>query len=110
MLEVLRELQSTLPGMKYSLGNGYEMVADIIKNPGPFKMKEVKEACCGLGKYNGKTFCIGPSAKLCPKRDEYLFWDWYHPTQKASRIAAATLYEGLTKYVTPINFKQLAED
>ncbi|KAF9621490.1 hypothetical protein IFM89_021794 [Coptis chinensis] len=49
------------------------------------------------------------SAKLCSNRDEYLFWDLYHPTQAAAKLAARTLYEGGPEFVTPINFKELAE-
>lgn len=70
--------------------------------------KEVKSACCGDGKFNGETICT-PESSLCLKRDEYLFWDLFHPTQAASELAAFTLYSGPPRFVAPINFSQLAE-
>ncbi|KAF3434800.1 hypothetical protein FNV43_RR21886 [Rhamnella rubrinervis] len=95
-------------GMKYSLGNAYEMTINVIDNPLAFGFKEVKSACCGAGKFNGEAIC-DPHANLCLKRDEYLFWDLFHPTQAASKLAALTLYSGPPRFVTPINFSQLAE-
>ena len=69
---------------------------------------DVKSACCGNGTLNAETFCT-PTANLCSNRHEYLFWDSFHPTQSASKLAADTLYGGEPRLVAPINFSQLAE-
>ncbi|KAI8021099.1 GDSL esterase/lipase [Camellia lanceoleosa] len=106
---LLRKISSELPEMKYSLGNSYEMTINIIQNPAPFNFKDVETACCGAGRLNAETPC-NRTANLCANRNEYLFWDLFHPTQNASQLAAVTLYDGPTKFVTPINFRQLAED
>lgn len=72
------------------------------------EFKEVKSACCGDGKFNGESFCV-PNATLCSKRHQYLFWDLFHPTQTASKLAAVTLYTSdEQRFVSPINFSQLA--
>ncbi|KAF9621489.1 hypothetical protein IFM89_021793 [Coptis chinensis] len=105
---LLQQLSSEYKDMKYSLGNAYEMVTSFMENPLPIKIKELKTACCGGGDFNGEVPC-SPSAKVCSNREEYLFWDLYHPTQAAAEVAALTLYGGGLKFVTPINFKQLAE-
>lgn len=68
---------------------------------------EVETACCGAGKFNGESFCE-PKANLCLNREEYLFWDLFHPTQAASKLAALTLFGGPPRFVAPINFSQLA--
>lgn len=67
----------------------------------------VDKACCGGGLLNAEKGC-SPKANLCSSRNNYLFWDLYHPTQYASELAAMTLYNGGPQFVTPINFAQLA--
>ncbi|XP_050234504.1 GDSL esterase/lipase At1g71250-like [Mercurialis annua] len=101
---ILIKLSSEYTDMKYSLGNSYEMTINVIDNPSPFGFTDVATACCG-GK---KTMCA-PNVTFCSNRKEYLFWDLFHPTQKAASLAAATLYTGEPRFVAPINFKQLAE-
>ncbi|EEF33964.1 GDSL esterase/lipase At5g55050 [Ricinus communis] len=101
---ILIKLSSDYTDMKYSFGNAYEMTINVIDNPIPFGFNDVKNACCG----DVKTFC-GPNATVCSNRKEYLFWDLFHPTQKAAWLAAATLFTGEPRFVAPINFKQLAE-
>ncbi|KAK6922533.1 GDSL lipase/esterase [Dillenia turbinata] len=138
---LLQNMSSQLTGMKYSLGNAYEMTMNIIQNPlasgehfhmlfalfprcvktSPMSMtydkcfsnalatgfNVVDAACCGNGTLNAEQPCT-VYANLCPNRNKYLFWDRYHPTQVASRLAALTLYGGGRKFVTPMNFSQLA--
>ncbi|CAN1276254.1 GDSL esterase/lipase At5g37690 [Linum perenne] len=101
---LMSKLSSEYDGMKYSVGDAYSMTMSLIKNPASYGFKEVNTACCGTG----KGPCT-PTANLCPKRDDFLFWDSYHPTQKAAKLAAVTLYSGPPQFVAPINFKQLAE-
>ncbi|KAI3447906.1 hypothetical protein Pfo_004571 [Paulownia fortunei] len=106
---LLRNISSQLPGMKYSLGNAYRMTLDVIANPIFFKFKNVDSACCGSGILKAQGPC-NSTASLCPNRRKYLFWDLYHPTQKAANLSAQTLYSGPPYYVSPINFAQLAKD
>ncbi|KAF8013411.1 hypothetical protein BT93_I1305 [Corymbia citriodora subsp. variegata] len=103
---VLKKVSSEYESMKYSLGNAYDMAMDVIVNPLPY-FKDVKSACCGSGTLNAEGICE-PNARLCPKRHEYLFWDLFHPTQAASKLAAVTLFTGGPRYVAPMNFSQLA--
>jgi phospholipase/lecithinase/hemolysin len=71
--------------------------------------KEVTTACCGSGRFNGKTGCT-PNATLCDNRHEYLFWDLLHPTHATSKLAAVAIYNGSLHFAAPINFRQLVED
>ncbi|KAL8223960.1 hypothetical protein R6Q57_019435 [Mikania cordata] len=104
---LLKKLSCKLTGMKYSLGNSYEMMMNVINHPQLFNFTYVDRACCGEGWLRGEKSCT-PKAKLCSNRDNYLFWDLFHPTQYASMLAAISLYNGGPQYVTPINFAQLA--
>ncbi|KAA8532041.1 hypothetical protein F0562_006817 [Nyssa sinensis] len=103
---LLREFSTQFPGVKYSLGNTYNMTIPIINNPYTFGFKYAEEACCGSGPFNGQYEC-NISSNLCPDRKDYLFWDWFHPTQAVSKLAALTLYYGSTDYTSPMNLSQL---
>ncbi|XP_050365487.1 GDSL esterase/lipase At5g55050-like [Argentina anserina] len=105
---LMNKLSSEFEGLKYSLGNAFEMTINVIQNPLAFNFTQVDTACCGTGKLNAENFCK-PDANLCTNRDQYLFWDRFHPTQAAYKLAAVTLYGGGPQFVTPINFAQLAK-
>lgn len=72
-------------------------------------LNETRSACCGSGFLNGRGGCIKTqNANICKDRKEFLFWDWFHPTEKVSELAASTIYGGGNEFVTPINLSQLA--
>lgn len=102
---LLNNLSSTLEGFKYSLGNAYNMTMNIIENPIGFK--DVKTACCGNHSQQGISDCK-KGGYLCPNRDDYLFWDAFHPSHAAAKLAASVLVFGEDpEFVTPINFSTL---
>ncbi|KAJ4826909.1 hypothetical protein Tsubulata_006136 [Turnera subulata] len=105
---MMGNLSSEYKDLKYSIGNAYAMTINVINNPRLFGFRESKSACCGNGAFNGGGICDS-SAKLCPKRQHYLFWDMFHPTKAASKLAASTLFYGDSRFAAPINVKQLAE-
>ncbi|KAD2184610.1 hypothetical protein E3N88_41689 [Mikania micrantha] len=86
MQSLLTNLSMTLKGFKYSLGNMYTVTMDAIDNPRGNGFKEVKTACCG----NGTTDC-NVGVNLCSNRRDFLFWDKFHATEKASGLAALAL-------------------
>lgn len=65
-----------------------------------------KVACCGQGPYNGMGLCT-PLSNLCPNRDEYAFWDPFHPTEKANRIIVEQIMTGTTDYMHPMNLSTI---
>ncbi|KAK9067429.1 hypothetical protein SSX86_014758 [Deinandra increscens subsp. villosa] len=89
MQSLLTGLSLKLKGFKYSLGNTYAMTMNVIDNPRGNRFKEVKVSCCG----NGTTDCV-LGVNLCVNRGDFLFWDKFHPTEKASELAALTLVYG----------------
>ncbi|RVX12340.1 GDSL esterase/lipase [Vitis vinifera] len=90
---LMQRLSSEYQGMKYSLGNAYDMAMYVVNNPVAFisskfsDFTDVKSACCGGGKLNAQSPCV-PTAALCSDRDKYLFWDLFHPTKHACKLAA----------------------
>ncbi|MBA0760248.1 hypothetical protein Gotri_023007 [Gossypium trilobum] len=101
---LMRNLGYENKDIKYSLGNTFNITKPVIDNPQNSSFTDVKNACCG----NGTLHCT-PLASLCSNRHKYLFWDLFHPTQAASRLAASILFVGDSRFATPVNFSQLAE-
>ncbi|CAN4083515.1 unnamed protein product [Withania somnifera] len=105
---LLQDFSSTNPGMNFSLGNSFLLTKGVIDNAVASGFEQVEAACCGTGPFKGSYKCT-PKSDLCKKRDEYLFWDSFHPTQKASEMAALSfLYATGQEFITPINFTTLA--
>ncbi|KAK9164635.1 hypothetical protein Syun_005537 [Stephania yunnanensis] len=106
---MLQNLSTELVGMKYSLGNAYQMMMSYFNEPSPSGPTELQTACCGGGKFNGQQPCDG-NATVCEDRDKYVFWDLFHPTRATAALAIEAFYSGTTEFVTPINLQQLIED
>ncbi|KAH0971015.1 hypothetical protein GBA52_023171 [Prunus armeniaca] len=103
--DMLLKLSSECKGMMYALADAYNMTTPILKNPQKYGFKEVTKACCGKGNFNAEEPCT-PNAELCKYRNDYLFWDQYHPTQNASHLAALAVFYD-PEFVVPMTFGQL---
>ena len=105
---LLAGLAPRLPGLAYSLADFFGFTRDALADPQAFGYTDVAAACCGSGRLGGEGECLRNST-LCGDRDQHLFWDRAHPSQRAAFLAAQAFYDGPAKYTTPINFMQLAQ-
>lgn len=105
LTSVLKAFKSEFKDINYSYFDAYNVFVDFIQNPSTYGFTEVKAACCGLGQLKAKVPCI-PISTYCPNRNDHLFWDLYHPTQKAAGLFVDMIIDG-SKYVTPMNVNQL---
>ncbi|KAD6795635.1 hypothetical protein R6Q59_020473 [Mikania micrantha] len=103
---LLRDMMIQSKGMIYSFGNTYDILADLYENPDRYNLKNVRDACCGLGRFNAMTNCH-PLAQVCKNRDEYLFWDVSHPSQYAVQIMVEAVAFGGSRHARPINWARL---
>ncbi|KAL8188690.1 hypothetical protein R6Q57_029710 [Mikania cordata] len=103
---LLRDMMIQSKGMIYSFGNTYDILADLYENPDRYNLKNVRDACCGLGRFNAMTNCH-PLAKVCNNRDGYLFWDVSHPSQYAVQIMVEAVAFGGSRHARPINWARL---
>ncbi|KAL6873556.1 hypothetical protein ACP4OV_013638 [Aristida adscensionis] len=104
---LLAGLAAELPGLAYSLADSYALTVDAFADPQAYGYTEIAAACCGAGRLNAEADCA-PNATLCGDREGTLFWDRYHPSQRASLLTAQAFYNGPGQYTTPINFMELA--
>lgn len=69
----------------------------------PTGFKVTNSGCCG-----GQKGCL-PLATPCKNRDEYTFWDEFHPTDAMNVIFANRAYKALTPTdAHPIDISTLA--
>ncbi|CAA7395891.1 unnamed protein product [Spirodela intermedia] len=104
---VLGEMKAELGDFSYSFFDTYAALMEIIESPSSYGFTEVKAACCGLGNLNAKVACL-PIATYCSNREEYVFWDFYHPTEASFRRLTETVFNGSRPLVHPLNVRQLA--
>ncbi|XP_059438905.1 GDSL esterase/lipase At5g33370-like [Corylus avellana] len=106
LLQMLREINNKVGKDVFIAANTQRMHRDFINNPQAFGFTTAKIACCGQGPYNGIGLCTGLS-NLCPNRDEYAFWDPFHPSEKANKIIVEQIMSGSTHYMNPMNLSSL---
>uniref|UniRef100_A0A7N0VEC1 GDSL esterase/lipase n=1 Tax=Kalanchoe fedtschenkoi TaxID=63787 RepID=A0A7N0VEC1_KALFE len=95
-------------GSIFSYGNTFDAFIDIINGPSKYGFLVANRGCCGVGKNRGEITCL-PLLVPCAKRDRYVFWDAYHPTEAVNKIYAQRAYTGPTSDCYPVNIKQMAQ-
>ncbi|KAJ8540892.1 hypothetical protein K7X08_001708 [Anisodus acutangulus] len=78
-------LSKKLAQSKLVLIDIYNPLLDLIDNPQKYGFEEVEKGCCGTGIIEVIILCNRFSG-TCEDNTKYLFWDSYHPTEKAYRI------------------------
>ncbi|WCJ30621.1 GDSL esterase/lipase At4g28780 [Euphorbia peplus] len=106
LFEMLKGLNTQVGSDVFIGTNAFNKNLDMIVNPKQFGFVSSTIACCGQGIYNGIGTCTTLS-NLCSNRDEYLFWDAYHPTEKANRIIVQQLMAGSNTDIFPMNLSSI---
>ncbi|KAL5820105.1 hypothetical protein ACOSQ4_023947 [Xanthoceras sorbifolium] len=89
------------------LAAGYAAFIDMLNNPDSYGFRVTDRGCCGIGRNQGQITCL-PFSIPCLNRDQYIFWDAYHPTQAFNQIIAQKAYNGGLSVCYPMNVKQMA--
>ncbi|XP_038880244.1 GDSL esterase/lipase At1g74460 [Benincasa hispida] len=87
---LLDGLANRLPNATYKFGDAYDVVADVISNPGKYGFNNSDSPCCSFGRIRPALTCV-PASVLCKDRSKYVFWDEYHPSDKANELIANEL-------------------
>lgn len=65
-------------------------------------------ACCGDGPLRGSLQCGKEGYKICPNPETYLFWDYFHPTERTYKLISKVLWGGKNSVIRPFNLQTLA--
>ncbi|KAG6470421.1 GDSL esterase/lipase At1g71691-like [Zingiber officinale] len=85
----------------------YHMILDILANPKQYGFSVIDRGCCGIGRNSGQITCL-PFQTPCANRDQYVFWDAFHPTAAVNIMLAKKAFSGDADVVFPMNIHQLA--
>nr|GMD66555.1 GDSL esterase/lipase At1g71691-like [Ipomoea batatas] len=107
MKQMVTHLNTALPDAKFVYLDTQNMFRNIIANSTTYGFSVVDRGCCGVGKMNGEITCV-PLETPCPNREEYVFWDAYHPTSAVNVLLGKMAFSGGPDLVYPINIQQLA--
>ncbi|CAA3019588.1 GDSL esterase lipase At5g33370-like [Olea europaea subsp. europaea] len=106
LVQMIDQLNTKIGHIAFIAANTNQMHMDFISNPHAFGFTTSKIACCGQGPYNGVGFCTTAS-NLCPNRDEYVFWDPFHPSERANRLIVQQILTGTDTYMHPMNLNTI---
>eukprot|EP00253_Pinus_taeda_P018766 PITA_18766 len=102
----LEELRTQFPSAKFLFASAFHGHSEFMTNPKAFGFENNKKACCGQGSFNGQGLCT-PFSNLCPNRSTHLFWDAFHPTERACGFIVDGFFNGSAKHIRPINLTTL---
>ncbi|VAH79288.1 unnamed protein product [Triticum turgidum subsp. durum] len=75
---------------------------------GSQRLTVLDKGCCGVGRNNGQVTCL-PFQTPCANRNEYLFWDAFHPTEAANILVGRRAYSAAQPSdVHPVDLQTLA--
>ncbi|CAM0879993.1 unnamed protein product [Alopecurus aequalis] len=93
MRDSVRELKARYPGARVVLMDIYGYLLDMMLRPGSYGFSESTLGCCGTGMMEVSVLCNGVTSAVCGDVKDYLFWDSYHPTEKAYKILVDYVYD-----------------
>ncbi|KAE8022306.1 hypothetical protein FH972_008116 [Carpinus fangiana] len=104
---MMNNLSANLPASTFTYVDVAHMFSDIAANARSYGFSVVNRGCCGIGRNRGQITCL-PFQTPCTNRDEYIFWDAFHPTEKVNIIMARKAFSGDQSFISPMNIEQLA--
>ncbi|XP_031392277.1 GDSL esterase/lipase At5g45670-like [Punica granatum] len=94
---------------KFIYVDDFSNLREIMDSPLSYGFAVTDQACCGIGKNHASILCL-PNFIPCKNRDQYVFWDSWHPTEAASLVAVKRLFGNNARSFTyPITILELAE-
>ncbi|KAF7847303.1 hypothetical protein BT93_L3104 [Corymbia citriodora subsp. variegata] len=111
LTSVLAKLEKRLQGFEYSFFDFYTSGSKRIQYPSKYGFKEAENACCGSGPYRANTTCGGKRGEkeysLCRHPEKYVFFDAFHPSDRANLQSAQLMWNGSLSVIRPHNLEAL---
>ncbi|XP_074560797.1 GDSL esterase/lipase EXL3-like [Curcuma longa] len=96
---VIKGLSAEFPGVRIVYIGIYDIILDLVQRPGHYGFTESERGCCGTGELEVTLLCNSKTATACSNVDEYVFWDSYHPTEKAYRVVVNDILNKNLRYL-----------
>ncbi|XP_009793810.1 GDSL esterase/lipase At1g71691-like [Nicotiana tabacum] len=104
---MLNNFNTNLPGSKFVYIDIRNMFQDLLTNYRQYGFSEINNGCCGVGRNRGQITCL-PFQTPCQNREQFIFWDAFHPTEAVNILFGRKAFNGGPDVVYPINIQQLA--
>ncbi|XP_044510137.1 GDSL esterase/lipase At1g71691-like [Mangifera indica] len=104
---MINNLNANLPGSKFIYIDITRMFEDLLVNYRSYGFSVIDRGCCEIGRNRGQITCL-PFQTPCPNRDQYVFWDAFHPTEAVNILFGKKAFLGDLSNVYPMNIQQLA--
>ncbi|XP_058090785.1 GDSL esterase/lipase EXL3-like [Magnolia sinica] len=82
----VQRLQAQLTGSKIIYVDIYTTLYNLIQRPSDHGFEVTTKGCCGTGTVEVTLLCNRLSPNTCQDVSKYVFWDSYHPTEKAYEV------------------------
>ncbi|KAK9153175.1 hypothetical protein Sjap_000655 [Stephania japonica] len=100
---------NNLAGASFIYINAYDIANDILRSPSSYGITVTNRGCCGVGRNNGQITCL-PLQTPCSNRNQYFFWDAFHPSSAANLIIGRRSYNAQSSSdAYPIDIRRLAQ-
>ncbi|MED6146217.1 hypothetical protein PIB30_032594 [Stylosanthes scabra] len=86
LLSQTKLLNKQFPDARIVYLDIYNILDQMIQNPAKYDFEVVDRGCCGTGTIEASLSCNSLSINTCTDESNYIFWDAYHPTEKAYKI------------------------
>ncbi|CAA3023787.1 GDSL esterase lipase 7-like [Olea europaea subsp. europaea] len=106
--EKIVALNAELSGAHIIFCDVYRAIMEFVNNPQNYGVKDVHNACCGLGRHHGMTGCLSTDM-ACNQSSSYVWWDLYNPTPAVNSLLANSAWSGdpLAAICRPITVQEL---
>ncbi|KAF2533902.1 hypothetical protein F2Q70_00032789 [Brassica cretica] len=85
LVSLVDHFNQNTPDAKFTYINAYGIFQDMVANPSRYGFRVTNAGCCGVGRNNGQITCL-PGQAPCLNRDEFVFWDAFHPGEAANIV------------------------
>ncbi|CAA7052296.1 unnamed protein product [Microthlaspi erraticum] len=106
--DIVNIIPTKYPGAIAVFGAVYGITRRFQTFPARYGFSDVSNACCGGGTLGGLVQCGREGYKLCNNPNEFLFWDFYHPTERTYHLMSKALWNGSKNHIRPFNLMALA--
>eukprot|EP00258_Populus_trichocarpa_P051287 XP_024467306.1 GDSL esterase/lipase At5g45670 [Populus trichocarpa] len=106
---LVAQFNGNTPDARFIYINAYGIFQDLITRPAAFGFTNTNTGCCGVGRNNGQITCL-PLQAPCRNRNQYVFWDAFHPTEAVNVIIGRRSYIAQSASdAYPYDIRQLAQ-
>ncbi|KAL1555939.1 GDSL esterase/lipase-like protein [Salvia divinorum] len=108
LVSLINDLNANLPNARFTYINSTSIA---LGDPSLIGVKVVNAPCCEVQRPGAGApgQCL-PNGSVCSNRDEYIFFDNFHPTQIAYNVTASRSYRALLPAdASPVDIQRLVQ-